>query len=233
MAKIYGERWQITDSPVLGEGGQSHVFPCVDLHGEYKGEFALKRIKNPNRTDRFKNEIEAIKRLNNSNVIKLIDHSALDSPTIEAKQFLVTPIARGGDLSKQDRVSLYKGSVDAVLQVAIQMASGLEAAHDAGIIHRDIKPENILFIGAGHDLWISDFGICLICARGRLTPADEVVGPRAFMAPELEDGGQLDVSPAADVYSLGKVIYYMISLLSGNFAEGIAQGFGGEQENGF
>jgi serine/threonine protein kinase len=58
---------------------------------------------------------------------------------------------------------------------------------------------------------LSDFGICLIREAPRITETTEVVGPRAFMAPELEDGSRLDVTPAADVYSLGKVIYYMLS----------------------
>jgi Protein kinase domain len=108
-------------------------------------------------------------------------------------------------------LALYKNSVDAVLQVARQLASALGAAHQAGIIHRDVKPKNILFTGNGHDAWLSDFGICLIRKAPRITETPEVMGPRAFMAPELEDGGQLDVTPAADIYSLGKVIYFMLS----------------------
>jgi serine/threonine protein kinase len=79
-------------------------------------------------------------------------------------------------------------------------------------IHRDIKPENILFPGERHEIWVSDFGICLIQTREERNTRDgEVVGPAVFMAPELERGGNLDVTPDADIYSLGKVIYYMIT----------------------
>jgi serine/threonine protein kinase len=211
MAALYGERWKIKNGTTLGQGGQSHVFRVIDVRGDQEGDFALKRVLNPARHDRFRNEIDAIKRLDHPNIIKLVDHSALDIDASDNKQFLVMPVAEGGDLSRSDRLGLYKGSIEAVLQVAKQIASGLRAAHAAGIIHRDIKPENILFPGIGHEIWIADFGICLIQAQPRSTETGEVVGPRAFMAPELEDGGRLDASAAADVYSLGKVIYYMIS----------------------
>ncbi len=211
MTKLYGDRWKLVGAPPLGQGGQSQVFRVVDARGEYGGEFALKRVLNPARKERFRNEIDAIKCLDHPNIMKLVDHSGLDASARSDKQFLVMPVAEGGDLSRSDRLSVYKGSIEAVLKVAKQIASGLKAAHDADIIHRDIKPQNILFPGIGHDIWITDFGICLIEEQQRSTETGEVVGPRAFMAPELEDGGRLDVSPVADVYSLGKVIYYMIS----------------------
>jgi serine/threonine protein kinase len=119
------------------------------------------------------------------------------------------PLADGGDLSK--RVLMYKGSLDSVIIVSKQLCRGLHAAHSANIIHRDIKPENILFTGTGHDAVLTDFGICLIRSEARITDAGEVVGPWAFMPPEVEGGGELDVTPAGDIYSLGKLIYYMIS----------------------
>jgi serine/threonine protein kinase len=213
MAKIYGGRWRIVDGkPPIGKGGQAEVFRVIDTHDEYGGEYALKRVLNPARHARFRHEIEAIKRIQHPNIIKLIDHSALDNPNGEIeKQFLVMPIAGGGDLSEAGRVSIYKDIIDGVIQVGKQLASALAAAHAEGIIHRDVKPENILFTGIGHETWLSDFGICLLRKQARTTDSGEVVGPRAFLAPELEDGGQLDVTPAADVYSLGKVLYYMIS----------------------
>ncbi len=211
MAKLYGGRWRVVSGD-LGEGGQSVILRVVDDYGEYNGEFALKRIRNPWRHQRFQNEITAIKRLEHPNIIKLIDHSALDDVNSNNdKQFLVMPIAEGKDLGKPSRYKLYSGALDSVLLVSITIAKALQVAHLANVIHRDIKPENILFTGDGHDLWIADFGICLLREQPRNTPDGEVVGPQNYMAPELEAGGNLEVTPAADIYSLGKVIYFMIS----------------------
>src|SRR5712692_733298 len=212
MAKIYGGRWKLIDRPRLGGGGQSEVFRVIDDTGERSGEFALKRVTNPARHERFRQEVEAIKSLDHPNVIKLVDHSMLDATDVNPdKQYLVMPIAEGGDLTKSGRLGLYKGSIESTLQVAKQIASALAAAHFAGIIHRDIKPANILFTGDGHEVWLTDFGICLITKIERATETGEVVGPQSFMAPELESGGQLNVTPSADIYSLGKVIYFMVT----------------------
>jgi serine/threonine protein kinase len=216
--KPYGGRWEVINDRRLGSGGQGEVFRVRDISGRLEGAYALKRVPNIKRRDRFKREVEAIKRLTDPltktthpNIISLIDHSALDESADGEKQFLVMPIAEGGDLSSPGRLALYKDSIDSVLQVARQLAQALAVAHKAGVIHRDVKPQNVLFTGNGHETWLSDFGICLIRDEVRITETPEVVGPRAFMAPELEDGGKLEVTPAADIYSLGKLVYYMIS----------------------
>ena len=93
MPKTYGGRWKTGDG--LGQGGQGHVFRAVDITGRLTGEFALK-VLNPERHDRFCNEIEAIKRLSHPNIINLIDHSALSETTLgEDRAFLVMLIAEG------------------------------------------------------------------------------------------------------------------------------------------
>ncbi|MGJ4931586.1 protein kinase domain-containing protein [Bradyrhizobium sp. HKCCYLS2038] len=212
MAKTrgpYGGRWKSGDT--LDQGGQAQVILVEDLMRQYQGPCALKRVFNAERHERFRDEVEAIKTLSHPNIVPLLDHSALDAvPGDDARQYLVMPRAKGGNLAKA--VDRYRGRLDDVLTVAIQIAHGLQAAHAARIIHRDVKPENILFPGEGHAIWVADFGICLIQAREQRNTRDgEVVGPAVFMAPELEDGGQLAVTPDADIYSLGKVIYYMIT----------------------
>jgi serine/threonine protein kinase len=145
MSKLYGNRWKLVGKPSLGQGGQSEVFRAIDTQVADSVECALKRVLNPARHDRFRKEVEAIKQLDHPNIITLIDHSALDAGAGAEKQFIVMPLAEGGDLGRGDRLSLYRGSIDAVLQVATQIADGLKAAHAAGIIHRDVKPGNILF----------------------------------------------------------------------------------------
>jgi serine/threonine protein kinase len=89
------------------------------------------------------------------------------------------------------------------------VCAGVAHIHANGIIHRDLKPENILFIGGTPK--VADLGLCLIAGLERVTSSLEAVGPRFYMAPELEDGRSLDVTPTADIYSLGKILYFMLS----------------------
>jgi len=182
----------------------------TDVTGQLSGNYALKRIKNDTRWHRFKNEVEAIKQFSHENIIPLIDHSRLDVADLSSL-FLVMPIAEGGTLAAHDRLQLYKGDIHAVIGVARQIALALSEAHSRSIVHRDIKPKNILFKNKSHDLWVADFGLCLIPRADRKTEVGEVVGPVRFTAPELESGGPLDVTRAADIYSLGKLIYYIFS----------------------
>jgi serine/threonine protein kinase len=206
MADLYGGRWKNVGD--LGSGYQSRVFRVEDTKAEHPGEHALKRLTNAKQPGRFRSELEACLRLNHPNVVKVIDHSDLDADG--STPYLVMPLAAGGNLV--DRVHLYKDSLDSTLIVARQLAEALRHAHANNVIHRDVKPANILFRAPdSHDVILGDFGICLIKERPRETEDGVRVGARFFMAPELEKGGQLEVTAAADVYSLGKVIYYMLS----------------------
>ncbi len=125
--------------------------------------------------------------------------------------YIVMPYAAAGSL--EERAKMYADSLDSTISVANALAQALAHAHAAtpAVIHRDVKPPNILFRQNDQHALLADFGICLIADRERATEQGEVAGPWAFMAPELEGGGQLEVSPTADLYSLGKVIYFMIS----------------------
>ena len=186
------------------------MFQVADILDPEAGVYALKRIKNPKRRKRFESEVAAISLLRHPNIVRLVDHSALGATDDDGgKDFIVMPLAAGGDLS--ERAQDYKDSLEKVLEVARALASALSAAHALGVVHRDVKPANVLFADEGNLPWLSDFGICLIRDRERATETHEVAGPWAFMAPEVEDGGRLEVMPAVDVYSLGKLIYYMVS----------------------
>jgi serine/threonine protein kinase len=99
------------------------------------------------------------------------------------------------------------------LNLFIEICKGVAAAHDKGIIHRDLKPTNILLRTSEGPPVVADFGICYIEGGERHTLTEEAVGPRWFMAPELEDGraSDSDISSASDIYSLGKLLYWLIS----------------------
>ena len=177
--------------------------------GEFKGVYALKRLKRQDRVARFRNEVEILRQLNDDHVIKLVDAQVWENGDNDSS-YLVMPVAVHGDLDA--RLSLYADQLDSTIQVVLQIARALKHAHDAGVVHRDIKPGNILFPSVGHEVWVSDFGLSLdLTAEERNTPVDEVVGPRIFIAPELTEYGVRDVKPAADVYSLGQLIFYMLT----------------------
>ncbi|MET4374576.1 serine/threonine protein kinase [Bradyrhizobium sp. LB12.1] len=207
MAKerLFGGRWKVTGN--LREGGQGWIYRVVDTAGEFTEEYALKRLKNKERIGRFRTEVDVLKRLNDPHIIKLIDASVSDNGN---ESYLVMPIAAHGDLG--ERIWAYASQIDSVVQVALQVAKALDHAHNAGVIHRDIKPGNILFPELNHDVWVADFGISLdLEASERNTADGEVVGPRTFVAPELTEAGPVDVTAAADVYSLGQLVFYMFS----------------------
>lgn len=211
MAKDEYGKWEIIED--IDEGGQAHVYRVKDRTGGLPGVYALKRLMNGKRIERFRNEVEAVAALSHANVVPLVDNSALHAPASKRdRRYLVMPLAEGGSL---DDAARFKGDVRRTLGVARQIAAGLAAAHanTPMIIHRDVKPGNVLFPRKdADDVWVSDFGICLIDdGRARQTEDRERTGPAMFMAPELEGGGRLDVGPEADVYSLGKVIFYMLS----------------------
>ena len=207
MAKIYGNRWLVKKS--LNEGGQSVVFIVEDGTGELPCEYALKRLKRKDRIARFRNEVAILRRMDDRNIIKLVDAQVQEDGS-DDDSFLVMPVAEHGDLDR--RLALYKDQLESVVQVALQIARALKHAHDNNVVHRDVKPGNILFLTVGHDVWVSDFGLSFdLTAEERHTPDGEVVGPRMFIAPELTEYGQHDVKPSADVYSLGQVIFYMLT----------------------
>jgi serine/threonine protein kinase len=207
MAKIYGNRWLVKKS--LNEGGQSVVFIVGDRTGKLPGEYALKRLKRKDRVARFRNEIAILRRMDHANIIKLVDAQVQEDGS-DDDSFLVMPVATHGDLD--NRLPLYKDQLESVLQVALLIARALKHAHDNKVVHRDVKPSNILFPTVGHDVWVSDFGLSFdLTAEERHTPHGEVVGPRVFIAPELTEYGQHDVNPSADVYSLGQVIFHMLT----------------------
>jgi Protein kinase domain len=151
--------------------------------------------------------VSILRRLHHEHIIKLIDASIAEDGRDETS-FLVMPIAEHGDLD--DRLEIYTGNIESIVQVALQVASALQCAHGEGVVHRDIKPGNILFPEVGHRVWVADFGISFDLSGERNTEEGEVVGPRFFIAPELE-AGRADPTPAADVYSLGMVIFYMLT----------------------
>lgn len=193
-------RW--IEAKSLSEGAQAHTFLVEDGDREFEGRYVLKRLKNLNRLGRFRQEIEAVAKLRHKNVVSLVDFD-IESP----KPFLVTEFCSGGTLEDADFSSW---ETQQFLELFYEVLEGVAHAHEHGIVHRDLKPQNIFLRSDGKTPVIGDFGICFISeSGGRFTLSGEAVGARRFTAPELEDGPVDDVSKRSDVYSLGKILYWL------------------------
>lgn len=201
MGKIFGDKWERKES--IGQGGQSYVYACVNRDDPDEKLYALKRVKNDKKLDRVSKEIKTRKN-NKIEYVPKIEFSDLESE----EPYFIEEYISGGTLRKN--IDSFKNNISKTLSVFIQICQIVADAHSKGIIHRDIKPDNLLYNIENDKYYLTDFGICFVEGEGRFTETAERVGPRDFMAPELERGRLEDVTEACDVYSLGKVLYYML-----------------------
>jgi len=162
----------------------------------------------PARRARFEQEIRILGSLNNPHILRLEDHGEDES----GLPYFVTPFCSLGALHRE---LLPLGTVVETLRIFLGMCEGVAAAHHAGVIHRDLKPANILRNESGTAI-VGDFGLSFLLngpddGDDRITETQEVATARWFGAPEARDGRMENVTPAADVYSLGKLLHWMLS----------------------
>jgi serine/threonine protein kinase len=129
--------------------------------------------------------------------------------TRQEDPFCVAEFCQRNDLSKAD---LSEKTLLEKLEFYREICDAMAAAHRSNIIHRDLKPQNILIRSDG-SVAVGDFGLCLDLSdlEARATLSSEAVGARHFIAPELEDGRLADPKPSSDCYSLGKLLYYILT----------------------
>src|SRR5512141_1608906 len=205
LAKALEDRYRVERE--LGRGGMATVYLAEDFrHGR---DVAVK-VLHPDLasalgSDRFLREIRIAARLNHPNILPLFDSG-------EANGFLyyVMPYIDGESL--RDRLNRDKQiPIDEGLGIARGVAAALDYAHRNKIVHRDIKPENIM-LHEGQPM-VMDFGIGkALTAAGAdtLTQVGMVVGTPAYVSPE-QAAGELDIDGRSDQYSLGCVLYEMLS----------------------
>ncbi|MGA8265520.1 MAG: protein kinase [Ignavibacteriaceae bacterium] len=189
----------------LGEGGMGEVFKAQDT--KLERFVALKFLPSELTSSeddkaRFIQEAKAASAMNHPNVCTI--HS-IDE--YNGQLFIVMEYIEGTTLRDNKQVLSEKK----ILEIAAQAADGLGAAHEKGIVHRDIKPENIMIRKDGI-VQIMDFGLAKLYSSSnvsRLTKAGTTMGTMGYMSPEQVQG--LDVDHRTDIFSLGVVIYELLS----------------------
>jgi hypothetical protein len=195
-------RWRIVGH--LGEGGQGWTYKVRRAEGPDRQLYVLKRLKNKNRLERFQREIAALTKLQHSGILRIIE-TAKESEA----PFFVTEFCEGSDLGTANL-----SGVDLLMKLRIfrQVCDAVAAAHTVGILHRDLKPSNI-FIRKDGSVVVGDFGLCIDLndTKERATMTSEAIGARMYIAPEVEMGRVEEPDASSDVYSLGKVLYFILS----------------------
>jgi serine/threonine protein kinase len=198
---------------LLGAGGMGEVYLAQDTH--LNRPVALKLIAahlmtDPERVLRFRQEALAASALNHPNIITVYEIGEHDGRALIATEFV-----DGVTLRRRMRGAGL--SLTAAIDIALQIASALGSAHDAGIIHRDIKPENVMIRPDGL-VKVLDFGIAKYTERAGARAAKSalvettpgaVIGTASYMSPEQARG--LPVDARTDIWSLGVILYEMVA----------------------
>jgi serine/threonine protein kinase len=204
------ERWRILRK--IGEGGMGRVFEAE--HREIGRKVAIKILhpvysRMPEVVARFRMEARAASQINHPNIIEVTDSGT----TVDGSFYFVMELLEGLDVAERLKRERSLPISDS-LTIAHQVAEALAAAHQNNIIHRDLKPENVFLItheGAPNFVKVLDFGIAksLQEEKIRLTTPGMAMGTPEYMAPEQAAGRDSD--GRADVYSLGAILYEMLS----------------------
>jgi len=199
---------------LLGTGGMGAVYQAFDH--ELGVAVAIKVIRPGAQSDataardlelRFKRELVLARQITHKYVVRIHDIGE-----VAGVKYLTMPFIEGETLAESLRRE-GKLAVTRALAIARQVALGLAAAHDKGVVHRDLKPENIMIEkgedAAGGDALIMDFGIARSVDHGSTqTAAGSVIGTLEYMAPEQAQGKQVD--QRADLYAFGLILYDML-----------------------
>ncbi len=208
----------------LASGGMGEVYEAEDI--ELGERVALKLIR-PDLLDdgrsleRFKREVHLARSVTHPNICRIFDlfrhqvSKGAESTAISGFVFVSMELLAGETLAEHLKRVPRMDTADA-LPIAVQAASGLAAAHEAGILHRDLKPGNIILVPGTKRVRavITDFGLALRSSSdsnrsGALTDTGKSLGTPAYMSPEQVEGREL--TAASDVYSLGLVLYQMVT----------------------
>ena len=190
--------------PLLGQGGVGEVREAWDPVLQRTVALKILRRLDPDSVVRFLREAQAQSRVNHPNICQIYDVDSSEGAPRIAMQLVRGPTLAdaAGDLS-----------VDACVQILIQVAGAVHAAHRLRLIHRDLKPSNILLERGSDGAWIPyvcDFGLAIAPEDATLTAPQWVHGTPAYMAPEQRLGERAALGPATDVFALGGTLRFAL-----------------------
>jgi len=203
--RVLGDRYEIHQR--LARGGMAQVYLARDRSldrpvavKELAPEFAVDQTF----VERFRREAQAAANLSHPNIVGVYDWGTQDGT-----YFIVMEYIEGPSLSQVIR---HDGPLHPrrAAEIASEVAAALGFAHSRGLVHRDVKPGNVLLTGTGQSK-VTDFGIARALSSGddELTQAGSVMGTATYFSPEQAQG--LPVDPRSDLYSLGVVLFEMIT----------------------
>jgi serine/threonine-protein kinase len=188
----------------LGAGGMADVYLAEDQ--ELGRRVAIKILNGRHANDdqfieRFRREAKNAAALNHPNIVSIYDRGEAEDTYYIAMEFL------DGRTLKELIVGRGAAPLNVAVEYARQILSALRFAHRHGIVHRDIKPHNVLVDGDGR-VKVTDFGIAR-AGTSQMTETGSIVGTAQYLSPEQARGGEVD--PRSDLYSLGIVLYELLT----------------------
>jgi serine/threonine-protein kinase len=203
--EVLGDRYELQEP--IGRGGMATIYRAVDLRmGRTVAAKILREVysSDPKFVTRFQREARAASALQHPNIVQVFDYGQSGE-----SYYIVMEFVEGSDLRRYLKRNGILSNERAI-EIAHDIGLGLGAAHKRGIVHRDVKPQNIMLNDKGL-VKLTDFGIASMykdAEAERLTTTGMTLGTVQYYAPEQAQGEI--VSPAADIYALGIVMYEML-----------------------